>query len=529
MPDRRIATVVMLDIVGSTQVAAQLGDARYRELSSRFARVVRAGLRRAGGHEEDHAGDGFFLTFPQPDRAIRFASALADDVRELGIEIRTGIHTGQTESQDGKTQGIAVVIGARVMSLAGAGEILVTSTTKELVTGSDFGFEDLSAHELKGVPGTWQVFAVTSVEGAERARPLPAGEAARRLGDIRPGAGRKRPRRAAFVGGVAAVLATIVIATIVATTGPGVRGPGPSEEGNRLSAVVELDPEHDPVVVGTIEIPEIQSGPAGTHPAITAHPIAVGQGGIWIVRPYQWLVHVDPTLADVRAKIGLGSGVSFSLNLAVGYDKIWAATQDGLFEVNPATDERRAAIRFAPEEIHAAAADVAIGRGSVWLGTGDGRLFRLDPRTGETEERAGLGEIDTIAFGDGSLWAADAVGETVTRYDPETLHRTAEISVQGGIDYVAVGDVGAWALSRTAGAVREIDLESNEVRATVQVGATPTCLAAGLNAIWVCDRDGSIRRVDEATRQVTILTTIDGEPRGIAVDEDTETLWVNVT
>jgi class 3 adenylate cyclase len=117
---------------------------------------VRASLKRFGGKEEDHAGDGFFATFPQPDQAIRCAAALSEEVRSLGIEIRSGIHTGQTEDQAGKTHGIAVVIGARVMSLADAGEILVTSTTKELTTGSGFGFEDFSAHELKGVPGTWQ-------------------------------------------------------------------------------------------------------------------------------------------------------------------------------------------------------------------------------------------------------------------------------------------------------------------------------------------------------------------------------------
>jgi hypothetical protein len=111
---------------------------------------------------------------------VRCAAAIADEVRELGIEILAGIHTGQTEDQGGKAQGIAVVIGARVMSLAGEGELLVTSTTKELVTGSGFGFEDVSAHELKGVPGSWQVFAVTSVDAEPRARALAAAEAAER-------------------------------------------------------------------------------------------------------------------------------------------------------------------------------------------------------------------------------------------------------------------------------------------------------------------------------------------------------------
>ncbi len=197
----------MLDVVGSTHIAAQMGDARYRELSSRFNRLVRATLKRFGGKEEDHAGDGFFATFPQPDRAIRCAAVLAEEVRSLGIEIRSGIHTGQTEDQAGKTHGIAVVIGARVMSLADAGDILVTSTTKELVTGSEFGFEDFSAHELKGVPGTWQVYAVTGLNGEQRARPLPAAEAAERRASIETSARRERPRRSVLIAVGSALLA----------------------------------------------------------------------------------------------------------------------------------------------------------------------------------------------------------------------------------------------------------------------------------------------------------------------------------
>lgn len=167
MVDRRTTTVLMLDVVGSTQVADELGDARTRDLFSRFDRVVRATLRRFGGREEDHAGDGFFVTFSEPDRAIRCAAALAEGVRALGIEIRCGIHTGQTGSQGGKASGIAVVIGAHVMALADTGVILVTSTARELVAGAGFAFAEPFVCELKGVPGTWQVSAVTSVDGKE--------------------------------------------------------------------------------------------------------------------------------------------------------------------------------------------------------------------------------------------------------------------------------------------------------------------------------------------------------------------------
>jgi class 3 adenylate cyclase len=146
---RRTASLLFLDIVGSTRVASELGDARFRTLLSRFNRIVRTGLRSFGGHEEDRAGDGFFVSFAEPTHAIACACRLTEDVRELGIEIRAGVHTGETEQIEGKTQGIAVVIASRVMSLGRPGEVLVTSTVKELVTGSEFSFEDFSVHESR--------------------------------------------------------------------------------------------------------------------------------------------------------------------------------------------------------------------------------------------------------------------------------------------------------------------------------------------------------------------------------------------
>jgi class 3 adenylate cyclase/outer membrane protein assembly factor BamB len=524
VPDRRIATVVMIDIVGSAQVAAQLGDARYRELSSRFARMVRARLRRAGGHEEDHAGDGFFLTFPQPDRAIRFAADLANGVRDLGIDIRTGVHTGQTESQAGKTQGIAVVIGARVMSLAGPGEILVTSTTKELVTGSDFGFEDFSAHELKGVPGTWQVFAITSVDGVERARPLPADEAARRLGDIRQG--EERPRRTALVVSGAAVTVVAVIVLVLVARGDGTSPTPKHTEGLPSGAVVQLDPatgEQSAVIPASAEAQNIASSAL----PVTNHAMTIGEGGIWVAWVPRFLVHVDPLDRDVRARLELEPGAfSFSLNVAVGEGAVWVSNQQGLIKVNPATDEQRSVV---PLITNATTVDVAFGAGSVWMGTGDGRLLRLDPRTERERWVEHLDPIDSLSVGFDAVWTTDVLGSAITGYDPDSLEVVHTFEVQGGVDALVVGDEKLWALSRSLGSLAEIDPAIGTTGRNVQVGETPTVIGAGLGAIWVADRDGTIRRIDQATRQVTVLTKIDGEPRALAVDEDTETLWVNVT
>ena len=158
--DRVLATVLFTDVVGSTRVAAELGDRRWRELLERHHRLLREELDRFGGHEVHTAGDGFLSTFDSPRHAIACAKAAAGAIRAIGLEIRAGVHTGEVERSGGDVQGLAVHIGARIASLAGAGEVLVSSTVKELVVGSGLEFVDRGEHELRGVPGTWHVYEV---------------------------------------------------------------------------------------------------------------------------------------------------------------------------------------------------------------------------------------------------------------------------------------------------------------------------------------------------------------------------------
>ena len=161
--DRVLSTILFTDIVGSTAKAAELGDKRWRELLTDHHTRVRRQLSRYRGNEIDTAGDGFFASFDGPARAIRCASAIGESVRDLGIEVRAGVHTGECEVVDGKVAGIAVHIGARVASEAGPGEVLVSSTVRDLVSGSGIGFVDRGSAELKGVPGEWRLFAVEAV------------------------------------------------------------------------------------------------------------------------------------------------------------------------------------------------------------------------------------------------------------------------------------------------------------------------------------------------------------------------------
>jgi class 3 adenylate cyclase len=158
--DRVLATVLFTDIVGSTARAAEIGDRDWRELLEQHHRILRDSLDRFGGKEIHTAGDGFLATFDSPLRAIECARAAGEAVRSIGLEIRAGVHTGEIELSGGDVQGIAVHIGARIAAVAGSGEVLVSSTVRDLVTGSGVEFEVRGSHRLKGVPGEWAIFAV---------------------------------------------------------------------------------------------------------------------------------------------------------------------------------------------------------------------------------------------------------------------------------------------------------------------------------------------------------------------------------
>lgn len=159
-PDRVLATVLFTDIVGSTERAASMGDRRWRDLLEHHHALIRRELGLFRGREIDTAGDGFLAAFDGPARAVRCACAIAEGVRSLGMEVRAGLHTGECETIGDKLGGIAVHIGSRVAALAQAGQVLVSSTVKDLVAGSGLGFQDRGIHPLKGIPGEWRLFEV---------------------------------------------------------------------------------------------------------------------------------------------------------------------------------------------------------------------------------------------------------------------------------------------------------------------------------------------------------------------------------
>ena len=161
-PDRILATVMFSDIVASTERAAEIGDRDWRDVLDRHDELVRKVLSEHGGREIKTTGDGFLALFDAPTRAIRCALAIREELRALGIDVRIGLHSGEVEMRGNDVGGIAVNIGARVAAIGSAGEVVVSSTVRDLAKGSGIGFEDRGDHELKGVPDRWRLFAVTA-------------------------------------------------------------------------------------------------------------------------------------------------------------------------------------------------------------------------------------------------------------------------------------------------------------------------------------------------------------------------------
>ena len=159
-PDRVLTTILFTDIVESTERAAALGDTRWRDLLQQHDRLVRRELDRHRGREVKTLGDGVLATFDGPARGIGCAQAICEQAQTIGIEVRAGLHSGEVDLLDGDVGGIAVHIGARVAGQAESGEVLVSSTVKDLVVGSGLAFADRGEHSLKGAPGEWRLYAV---------------------------------------------------------------------------------------------------------------------------------------------------------------------------------------------------------------------------------------------------------------------------------------------------------------------------------------------------------------------------------
>jgi class 3 adenylate cyclase/streptogramin lyase len=507
---RGMGAVLFTDIVGSTPIAAEMGNTRWGELVARHHRILRALIHRFGGREVDTAGDGFFVAFERPADAIRCAVEATEAVRGLGIEIRAGISFGELEMVGRKPGGLVVNTAARVMSVAGPGEVLVPASVREIVPGAGFTFAEHGVHQLKGLDGEFRLFGVTGVDGHEVVPPLEAEEAAERRREIFPTGGR---RWALLVGVGAGVLALIVGAWILFSGG----AKTPKGSGPPRFSVAMIDPETG----GVLSRIPVESRSI-VNIDFLDHPMAAGEGGVWLLQA-PLLLHLDPLHEEVRPDpIHVGIGPSSSVVTAS--DAVWVITGDTLYRVNPATDEADVFLRL-PEPSGLTTYSLAIAD-SIWVGQSDGTLVRLDPRTGARDQADTGLALDKLAATKDGVWLADVVSGVVVRVDPVTLKQVGKpIEVGGTIDQIfARGDF-LWVLDRAAGVVTRIDTSSGTVGRPARVGDAPTDMAVGPDAVWVGDSDGSLFRVDPLTLGVKELSVGAGV-LGVGVEESSGSVWV---
>jgi class 3 adenylate cyclase len=508
---RNLGAVLFTDIVGSTAIAAEMGNTRWSELVARHHRIVRRVIGRFGGHEVDTAGDGFFVSFERPADAIRAAVEATDAIRELGIEIRASVGFGELETVSGKPGGLVVNATARVMNVAGPGEVLVPASLRDLVLGAEITFAAHGVHTLKGMEGEFHLLKVASVDGKELPPPQEPPDAAERRREIFPAARRPGP----LVAGLAAgALAVIVGASILLF--------GQSDEplgapGSLQNAVAGIDPVSGEI----LSIVDLGRGPVFLD--YIDHPLAAGEGGVWVLVPPQ-LLHIDPMHADIRTdQIAVGGE-----NVETGLGAVWVlGHQATVFRVSPATD--RAAPFFDAVELRVSVPHTMSIADAVWIGLRDGTLVRVDGSTGEPGEPVETGHpIDRLAASKDTVWLVDILAGEVFRIDAASLQQTGQpIRIEGSVDQIVAGGDSLWVLDRSAGTVSRIDATSGVIQGPWRVGDDPTDMALGLDSVWVADLDGSVYRLDPLTFKVERMP-IGAEVLGVAVDEAADSLWVYV-
>jgi class 3 adenylate cyclase/streptogramin lyase len=497
--DRRLVTVLFTDIAGSTERAAELGDTQWRRLLDAHNRTIRRLLKRHQGREIDTAGDGFFATFQQPAHAIDCALDLIEALRPIGVHIRAGVHMGEVDVLGPKVTGMSVHIGARLMSLAAADQVVVSSTVRDLMSGSDLPFVDGGVHQLKGVDAEWHVY---SVDGQPEEKPqltLPPHE---------PPTWWRRP---IVLIAAAAVLVLGVLAGVLLTRG----GDAPTAVVNSVVLVGDAGDLIDVVSVGT--------GP---------QTMDVDGDTLWVANT------LDRTIQQVDLSAGTAEPAEGGLlhgptTIVTGDGLVWVGTslasEGSLSRVDPSQPNSAQTV-----DLGAPVNGLAFGSGALWATNRDGsQLFKLDPGTGEVMNRYPLpegSEPTGIAISADAVWVAlHGTGEIV-RVDPATGEVVTTIpSASGAPDQVAVGGGFVWVTVGEGDAVLRIDPATDSAFTIEAVGDGPAGIAASEGRVWVANSlDGSVVRIDPARGEVVDVVTLRKDVSPQAVEITPEGVWVSL-
>jgi class 3 adenylate cyclase/streptogramin lyase len=538
MPRQRrsgLATVMFTDIVASSTIAETLGDARWRVLLGRHNDLIRRELGNHGGRELDTAGDGFFTAFDDPVGAVRCAAAIVEGVQRLGLDVRIGLHFGRIEQIGRKPGGVVVHIGARVMSLAGPAEVLITGTLRDLIPGGGFRFEDRGRHALKGISEESSIYRLMAVD-----RPLPgpltADEAAARRERVEAPPFVRRRRVPLLVAATALLVAAALVVAFLPRSKPTapprrhtlahalleidastMRTKATIALGNPLTGVgsfavgLPLPPERD-IAVGPEGSVWVTNGddnsvtrldPAtGTTTTIrlpeAPRSIAIGSGAVWVaVDGGPVLYRIDPATRRVDASVTLGE-----LGFAVAVDQttgaVWVLTVTQLERVDPSSNTVVANIAIpglSPGGANLGAFPftslrMAATGGTLWVPVPNGELIRLDESTNRLvtyhlSERLAEAAVDAS---NGSLWVTSthqrSVGELL-RLDVATTKVEDRLGLGCCPGSVAVGAGGIWVTDQQNDTLTEISSATGAVGSPLRLGAQPTSVAVGGRFIWV--------------------------------------------
>jgi len=507
--ERGLVTLLFTDIVGSSDVASQLGDERWHRLQARHHAVVRNQLKQHQGHEVDTAGDGFFASFTTPARGVRCAFAIVREVRELGLDVRAGLHIGEAQLTGEKVGGIAVTTAARVSAAGGPGQVLATDTIAHMVMGSGFEFTDLGSRELKGVPGRWELFSLEAVDGESIGLALDADQATEyRQRASEPPAPRRSARRT-WPLLVAALLAAASVAAVLSVTGrsDSTFTPPPTPAPHQALVAIEdgSGAEAFPVDLPALRYPFIAGPIVLTGRAPTAFAWLPSGGGAAQVNRTDGAVAdpefplragVCPCLAFARGRLWYPMYLHFAgPGNYTGLQSGPGVVLDGV--ALDGTTSRKITVdrAVAPTAI----SGLASGGGYLWLADSfDQRVYRVDPTTEHVKLFPLHQGADLMVFADQRLWAVDSSAGKISRLDPGTGHlKSADVS--GDLERIAVGGGYAWVTDTSNDKIQQIpeDLGSAPVPISVgEIGDGPKAIAYDHGALVVGFADGTLAKIN---------------------------------
>jgi class 3 adenylate cyclase/streptogramin lyase len=504
--ERRLTTVLFLDIVGSTSIASQIGDRRWRELLSRFRQIVRKELKRFEGHEEDTAGDGFLATFDKPARAVAGAVAIAGAVQQIGLEVRSGVHTGECEELDGKLAGIAVHLAARVMSLAGPAEIFITGTVKDLAIGAGIEVREAGVHELKGVPGAWHIFDVTALNGVATPSPIPEAEAGERIASVEPRSSARRRRNLIAAAGVTGVALIIGAVVLFAPAGPPV-------------TLVRIDAKTN-TIVQTL------------HDRYYSHHLPnslfASSGSLWQYAP-GIVVRRDPRNGSPQLTIPVAKNAETG---TPGFGSVWIAARSGpneslVVRYDEASGRQQARVAV-PD---ASLVSMSAGNGALWALSSDGKLAKIDPLTNTLTQvfRTPTQAPGVVVAVDGYVWICDCEAGHLIQFDPGTGQKVHDLHLaEHGylVDAETPADHTLWMIDPNGNTLTPLQPASGATGQPLGFGGHLGEAAIGYGALWVAAAD-AVYRIDLKTHsQRKIDVPMDMTAGSVAVDEQSGSVWI---